>query len=326
MPERLVRRCLLSLALLLPAAPASAQLEPGRPVSFVVPAAAGGPTDVLARILADAMAKPLGHSIIVENVPGAGGTIGITRVARAAPDGLTVLVHGLNVATTAAFMRTLPYDTETALDPIGLVGYGPYVWLTRRDYGAADPAALFARMRAEGGKLTIAHGGVGALAHLCGLLLAQALDISPVMVPYRGSGPAMNDLIAGHVDMLCALSSDAVPQVRAGQVRAIATTASRRIEQLPDVPTFAEAGMKGLELVYWNALWARGGTPAATRAQLGAALDTALSEPAVVARLHDLGIEVYPRGERSAAALDAAMKAELARWREVARTSNLVLE
>jgi len=305
---------------------ASAQDYPSRPVTFVVPAAAGGPTDVLARVLAEGMARHLGRPVVVENVAGAGGTLGIARVARAAPDGYTALVHGLNVATTAAFMRDLPYDIDTALDPIGLVNQGPYVWLTRRDYGVATPAELFARMREAGGRLTIGHGGVGALAHLCGVLLAQALNVDPVFVPYRGAAPAMNDLIAGHVDMFCSLASDALPQVRAGTVRAIATTGRQRLAQLPDVPTFVESGIAGLQLAYWNAIWTPRGTPPAVRAVLTRALDATLGDEALAARLRDLGGEVFPPSQRTPEALEETLRAELKRWRELARTANLAVQ
>jgi tripartite-type tricarboxylate transporter receptor subunit TctC len=309
-----------------PTGQAWAQEFPSRPVTFVVPAAAGGPTDVLARILAEGMAKQLGRPVVVENVAGAGGTLGIARVARAAPDGHTALVHGLNVATTAAFMRDLPYDIDTALDPVGLVNQGPYVWLTRRDFGVASPTELFARMREAGGQLTVGHGGVGALAHLCGVLLAQALNTNPVFVPYRGAAPAMNDLIAGHVDMFCSLASDALPQVRAGTVRAIATTGRLRLAQLPEVPTFVESGVPVLQLAYWNAIWTPRGTPPAARAVLTRALDATLGEAAVVARLRDLGGEVFPPSERTPEALDATLRSELQRWRDVARTANLSVQ
>ncbi len=305
------------------AGPAFAQGYPTRPVTMVVPFAAGGPSDAIARLLAQSMSATLGQQVIIENVAGAGGTAGAARVARAEPDGQTLLIHHIALPAAASLYKNLPYDTARDFETLGLVNLGPMVLITRKDYGAGGPAELFARLKADGQKTTMGHAGIGSNAHLCGLLLQQALGVKVTEVAYRGTGPAMTDLMGGQIDMLCDQSTNAVPQVQAGTVKAFAVTSATRLDVLPSVPTMQEAGVKGFEFVIWHGLYAPRGTPAATLAALGRALRIALDDKTIQERFAGFGTQIFPAAELTAAAHRARFEREIATWREVVAKSGV---
>ncbi len=300
-------------ALALSAAPALAQNYPEKPITLVVPYAAGGPSDVIGRLIGQSMSATLGQQIVIENVAGAGGTTGAARVAKAAPDGYTLLIHHVALAAGAS-MYKLSYDTNTAFQPIGLVNYGPYVLTARANYEANTPAEMLAKMKADGAKINMAHAGLGSGSHLCGLMLTQALGTQVTYVPYKGTGPAMNDLVGGQVDILCDQTTNAIPQIEGGKIKAYAVTSAKRIDQLAKLPTLEELGMKGVEITVWHGLYAPAGTPKPIIDKLHAALQKALADDNIQKRFTDLGTLTFTADKRSPEALSAYLKSEVDRW------------
>ncbi|MHB2167836.1 tripartite tricarboxylate transporter substrate-binding protein [Alsobacter sp. R-9] len=296
------------------AGPSVAQTYPDKAITVVVPYAAGGPSDVIARLLGQHMSATLGQQIVIENVAGAGGTTGAARVAKAAPDGYTLLIHHVALAAGASLYQKLSYDTVTAFQPIGLVNTGPFVLTSKLGFDAADGKALLAKLKAEGPKINVAHAGIGSGSHLCGLMLTQALNTSFTYIAYRGTGPAMNDLVGGQVDMLCDQTTNAIPQITGGKVKAFAVTAPKRIDQLPNLPTVQELGIAGFDVAVWHGLYAPAGTPKPVVDKLHAALQAALADATIQARFTELGTVLFPADRRSPEALGAHLKAEVARW------------
>ena len=295
---------------------ADAQGYPDKPITLVVPFAAGGPTDVIARLLGQSMSATLGQQIVVENVAGAGGTTAAGRVAKATPDGYTLLIHHVALAAGASLYPKLGYDTNAAFQPLGLVNYGPFVLVGKSGFAPNTAAELFATLRKDGPSINVAHAGIGSGSHLCGLMLTQALGVQVTYVPYKGTGPAMNDLVGGQVDLLCDQTTNAIPQVTGGKVKAYAVTSGKRIEQLPNLPTVVEAGFPGFEVTVWHGLYAPAGTPAPIVAKLHGALQTALADATVQKRFTDLGTLLFPADQRSPEALGAYLKGEVTRWSE----------
>ena len=312
--RRLAVAALVSLAAALPA---TAQTYPARNITLIVPFTAGGPSDAIARLLGQSMSTTLGQQIVIENVAGAGGTTGAARLAKAEPDGYTLLIHHVALPAAASLYNNLTYDTLRDFEPLGLVNQGPMVVATRKDYPAKDAPELFARIRSDGTRVTMAHAGIGSNAHLCGVLLQGALGAKVTEVAYRGTGPAMNDLMGGQVDLLCDQSTNAVPQIQAGTVRAYAVTSSTRLDVLGDVPTMREAGLPGFEFVIWHGLYAPRGTPPAVLDALGRALRTALADATIKARFAGVGTQVFPAEEQSPAAHRARFESEVATWRKL---------
>ncbi|PHK94456.1 hypothetical protein CR162_13270 [Pseudoroseomonas rhizosphaerae] len=306
-------------AALLGAAPAAqAQASyPSRTISIVVPFAAGGPTDTVTRLVAEVMARDLGQSVVVENVGGAGGTLGAARVAQARPDGYTLLLHHIGMGTTPTLYRRLPYDPVGGFEPIGLVTEVPMTVIARKDLPAANLAELVALVRKEKTGINYANAGIGAASHLCGLLLQKAIDAPMTTVPYRGTGPAMTDLIAGTVDVMCDQTTNTTSHIRAGAVKAYAVTTEQRLASLPEVPTSAEAGLRGLEVTIWHGLYAPKGTPAEIQARLSKALQAALRDERLVQRFADLGTEPVSQDRATPAAHKAFWEADIAKWRPV---------
>lgn len=302
---------------------ALAQDFPNRVVTLVVPFAAGGPSDAIARLLAQSMSTTLKQQVIVENVAGAGGTTGAARVAKSTPDGYTLLIHHVALAAAPALYKNLSYDALTDLVPVGLVNYGPMVLMSKTAYPASTPQELFAKLKADGEKTTLAHAGVGSNSHLCGLLLKQALGVKLTEVAYRGTGPAMNDLVGGQVDILCDQSTTAVPQILGKTIKAFTVTSKERLDVLPEVPTMIEAGLKDFEFVIWNGLYAPKGTPREAIDKLNAALQVALDDPTVQARFADVGTKVFAKGERSPEAHWARFEKEVDTWREAIGNAGL---
>lgn len=298
------------------ATPALAQANfPNRPISMVIPFAAGGPTDTVGRLIAQAMGADLGQPVVVENSGGAGGTIGAQRVASARPDGYTILLHHIGMATIPTLYRRLAYDPVNGFEPIGMVTEVPMTLIARRNIEATNLTELAALIRQRGEGLNYANAGIGAASHLCGLLLMKAVDTRMTTVPYRGTGPAMNDLVSGTVDLMCDQTTNTTEQIRAGTVRAFAVTTPERIAALPDLPTSAQGGLPGFEVSVWHGLYAPRGTPAAIVARLNQALVKALQDPTVVSRFADLGTAPVPLARATPEVHRAFWQADIAKWR-----------
>lgn len=313
-------RFLSSLALAALVHPAAADpAYPSRPVTVVVAFAPGGPSDTTGRLVAEALSARLGQRFMVENVSGGGSSIGSARVARAAPDGYTLLLNHLALPGAAALHASLPYDTVTAFAPIGLINYGPLVVVGRRDLPALEANSLFAWMRTQGERVNMGHSGTGSAVHLCSLMMQHRLGVAFNDIGYRGSAPALQDLLAGRVDTICDLSTTALPQIQGGTVRAFGVTTRARLAALPDVPTLAEAGLDGFELILWNALYAPAGTPRPVVERLNAALREALADPAIRRRFAEFGTEVFPLAEQTPEAADARLQTEIVAIRDTVR-------
>lgn len=285
---------------------------PTRPITIIVPAAAGGPSDTVARLVAQAMGPKLGQQLVVDNRGGAGGSLGAGQVAKAAPDGYTLLLYHIGVATFSALYPNLPYN-PAELTPIGLVTEVPMVLVGRSDLEAGNISQLLALLRDGKTSLTIGTAGVGAASHLCALLLEKATGAKLVEVPYKGSGPAMLDLAGKRIDLMCDQSTNTVNQIKTGDIKAYAVASRQRIAVLPDLPTLDESGLKGFDISAWHAMWAPKGTPEAIRTRLAEALVVALKDPAVVSRFAALGTGPVEEGLATPAALDRQFKAELDR-------------
>jgi tripartite-type tricarboxylate transporter receptor subunit TctC len=302
------------LALVVSVAPARSQDYPSRPITVIVPFPAGGASDVVARIVTNQMAKVLRQSIIVENIGGAGGTLGSARVAAATPDGYTLLAAAMGSHVAAPVLTpNVKYDPVVDFVPIGISAHSPAVVIARKDFPAKDLKEFVAVLRQQGGQLKEAHGGIGASSHMACLLFTEQVGAKPTLVAYRGSGPALNDLMGGHVDFLCEQSVSVAEQVLAGSVKAYAVSASERLAMLPDVPTAKEAGVN-YEMSIWAGLFAPRGVPPEVIARLADALDKALDEPVVRERLIQLGGSVPAKAERGPAAFDRFVRSEIARW------------
>jgi tripartite-type tricarboxylate transporter receptor subunit TctC len=301
----------------------SAQSYPTRPVTVVVPFAAGGPTDILARTLAAAMSRNLGQSVVVENTAGAGGTIGANRVAKAAPDGYTVFIHHNGMATAVGLYRKLPYDPMTDFEYVGLVADVPMTLLGRKNLPPNNLTELVAWLKANRDKATLANAGLGAVSHLCGMLFQKAIGVDLTTVPYKGTGPAMTDLLGGQVDVLCDQTTQTLPQITAGNVKLYGVTAPARIGSLPNAPTLAESGLKDFQVVVWHGLYLPKGTPKAVNDRLNAALQFALKEPDVRKRLSELGADIVPVERQTSDGLRTWLKAEIDKWTPIIRSAGV---
>jgi tripartite-type tricarboxylate transporter receptor subunit TctC len=305
------------------AAPASAQTYPDRPITLVIPFAAGGPTDVVARMMAAPMAKSLGQTVVVENTVGAGGTIGAMRVARAKPDGYTVFMHHMGMATSPALYRKLGFDPVNDFEPIGQVVDVPMTLLARKDFPASDLPALLAYIRANKDKVTLANAGLGAVSHLCGLLFQSQVGVDMTTVPYKGTGPAMTDLLGGQVDLLCDQTTQTVPLIKDGRVKVFGVTVPKRLAALPNVPTLDEQGMKGFEVKVWHGMYAPKGTPAPVLEKLNAALRAAMDDPTLKQRMTELSADIVPAEKMTPAGLRTFLESEIAKWGPVIRKAGV---
>nr|WP_308460445.1 tripartite tricarboxylate transporter substrate binding protein BugD [Mesorhizobium sp. NBSH29] len=304
-------------ALLGLAAQAGAQGYPERPITVVVPFSAGGPTDTVTRLIAEAMSKDLGQQIVVENVGGAGGTLGAGRVADAEPDGYTLLLHHIGMATSATLYRKLAYDTLNAFEYVGLVTEVPMTILARKDFEPTDMKGLIDYVKANKDKVTVANAGIGAASHLCGMLFMSALETPLVTVPYKGTGPAMTDLLGGQVDIMCDQTTNTTKQIQAGTVKAYAVTSPARLDVLPDLPTAEEAGLAGFQVGIWHGVYAPKGTPSEITERLSKSLQLALKDENVMARFAELGTEPSSQEDATPAALKAKLENEIDRWKPV---------
>ena len=312
----MLKRLALGCTMLAAALTASAQdTYPSRTITIIVPFAAGGPTDTVARLIGQSMGKALGQVMIVENTGGAGGTIGVEKVAKSSkPDGYTLLLMHIGISTAPSLYRNLRYDPVKELSPIGLVTNVPMTVIGNKDFPPKDMKDLVTYVKANKDKVTYANAGVGAASHLCGMLFMTAIQTDLTTVPYKGTGPAMTDLIGGQVDFMCDQTTNTTPQIKGGKVKAYAVTTPTRVKSLPDLPTAEESGLKGFEVAVWHGLWAPAGTPKADIAKLSAALKTALKDPEIIKKFADLGTEPVPESRATPEALRTHLKSEIEKW------------
>jgi len=299
---------LAAATLLLLAGAAGAQNYPDRTITIVVPFAAGGPTDTVTRLIADVMSKDLGQQIVVENVGGAGGTLGAGRVAKADPDGYTLLLHHIGMATSATLYRKLAYDTLNSFEYVGLVTEVPMTIVARKDFEPTDLKSLIDYVKANKDKVTLANAGIGAASHLCGLMFMSAIQTQLVTVPYKGTGPAMTDLLGGQVDFMCDQTTNTTKQIIGGTIKGYAVTSAKRIDVLPDLPTAEEAGLPGFQVGVWHGIYAPKGTPTEITERLSKSLQVALKDPNVVARFAELGTTPSPEADATPAALKTKLE------------------
>jgi len=301
------------LVLALAASTVFAQQYPNRNISMIVPYAAGGPTDTVARVTAQAMGKPLGQTIIVENRPSAGGILGPEQVKNSKPDGYTILIHHIGMATTVALYRNLRFNPLTDFEPIGLINDVPMTIIGKPQLPAKDFKEFLAYIKQNKDKVSYANAGIGAASHLCGMLFMSAIETDFLTVPYKGTAPAMNDLLGGQVDFMCDQTTNTTSQIKSGKVKAYAVTSAKRVPSLPDLPTLQELGVK-VEVGIWHGLYAPKGTPKPVIDRLVAALQEALKDEAVQKRFADLGATTYPASQATPAALQKHLKAEIDKW------------
>jgi tripartite-type tricarboxylate transporter receptor subunit TctC len=287
----------------------------------VVPFTAGGPTDTVARLISEPMTASLGQQVIVENVGGAGGTLGAARVAKAEPDGYTLLLHHIGQATSVSLYRKLPYKPGEAFAPVGLVTDVPMTLVARADFPPNSVAELIEYLKANKDQVTLANAGIGSASHLCGMLLMDALDTPLTTVPYKGTGPAMTDLMGGQVDLMCDQTTNTSGQIKSGKIKGYAVTTPERLPVLPDLPTLDEAGLEGFEMTVWHGLYAPAGTPKDIVEKLSAALQVALKDPKVVERFAQLGTAPVAPEQATPAALDQHLAAEIEKWKPVIQSA-----
>lgn len=314
------RRNLLStvVAAALAAAPLGAMAQtayPTKPITVIVPFAAGGPTDALARVLTARMGEALGQTMIVENVGGAGGTIGVNKAAKATPDGYTILfAHMGTLAVNIALYKSLPYDSQKDFEPIGLGGTNPMVLVTKKGLPAKDFKEFEAYVKANQKKAQYGMAGIGAASHLGGLMLNSMMKVDVLEIPYKGTGPALNDLVSGQFDYMVDQAVNVLPQIKAGTIKALGVSTLKRLPQLPDVPTIDESGLKGYEVTIWNGFFVAKGTPKDAIDKLNKALVTALGDEKVRARLIDQAVDLPEPKDATPEALRAQLKASIDKW------------
>ena len=310
-------------ALVLACGSAQAQPYPNKPITLVVPFAAGGPTDVVARMMAIPMGKSLGQSVVVENVNGAGGTVGATKVARSAPNGYTIFLHHMGMSTSPALYKKLSFDPLTDFEYIGQVLDVPMTLIARKDIPANNLQELIAYIKANESKVSLADAGLGAVSNLCGLMFKSAIGININTIPYKGTGPAMNDLLGGQVDILCDQTTQTVPMIKDGRVKVFGATTLKRLAALPNVPTLDEQGLKGFEVKVWHGMYAPKGTPAPVLAQINTAMRAAMAEPTIKQRLAELSSEIPTADKMTPKGLEDHLKAEINKWGPVIRKAGV---
>jgi tripartite-type tricarboxylate transporter receptor subunit TctC len=305
------------------ASTAQAQAYPSRPITLVVPLGVGGSTDVIARIMAEGMRQVLGQTIVVENTTGAGGTIGVGRVARAAPDGYTLGIGqwGTNVASGAIY--PLQFDLVNDFEPIGLIATQPFLIVSKKDVPANNLKELIAWLKANEGKTSQGNSGVGTPSHVGGLLLQKAIGVSPTMVPFRGAGQSSQGLIAGQIDIMLDTPAVSLSQVQGGTIKAYAVTAPKRLPIAPNIPTTDEAGLPGFYFTFWHAFWVPKGTPKEIVGKLNDALTKTLADPVTRDRLTKIAQEIFPKEQQTPEALAAFHKAEIAKWWPIIKAAGI---
>jgi tripartite-type tricarboxylate transporter receptor subunit TctC len=305
---------------------ATAQNFPSRPVTIIVPFSAGGPSDAMARILAERMKVTLGETVLVENVTGAGGSVGVGRAVRSPPDGYTISFGHLGTHVANGAIYKLGYDLVTDLEPVALLPSNPMIIVSKKDIPAKSLKELLAWLKAQKSPPTAGTAGAGSGSHIAGLYLENVAGLKLQYVPYRGTGPAMNDLVAGQIDLIVDQTSNSIAQVRAGNIRAYAITDSRRVDSASDIPTVDEAGLPGFHMTLWSGLWVPKGTPKDVVAKLNTAAVDALNDPAVRKQLENLGLQMPPKDKLTPDALGAWQKAEIAKWWPMIKAANVKVD
>ncbi|HAP11697.1 MAG TPA: hypothetical protein DCR50_12720 [Afipia sp.] len=300
---------------------AAAQSFPSRPITLIVPAAAGGPTDAVSRLVAESMGRTLGQQIVVENVGGAGGTIGMTRVANPPADGYMVTVWHIAQATAPSLYDNLRYNVIDDFDSIGRIADVPMTIVGKSGLEPKTAKDLIDWIKQRKAAVTYAHAGIGSASHLCAIMFMSAIDTQMTALSYRGTGPAMSDLLGGQFDMMCDQTTTTTAQIKDAKIKGYAATTKERLKILPDLPTLDEAGLKNFEVAAWHAMWAPKGLPADVQKKLSDALQTALKDPKVIERLAALGIEPVKPEQATPEALSAHLKAEVAKWSPVIQAS-----
>jgi tripartite-type tricarboxylate transporter receptor subunit TctC len=320
-------RALFSLIAIVLAAvclnPAWAQPYPSRPVTIVVPLAAGGPLDTLSRIFAESMRASLGQPVIVENVTGAAGTVGTGRVARAAPDGYTIAMGFLGTHVLNGAIYTLPYDVVKDFDPIAMISSNPHVIVVNAGLPAKNLREFIAWLKLNADKASAGTAGAGTSTHLGGLLFQQSAGVRFQLIPYRGAAPALQDVMAGQIDLMIDVASNSLPYLQGGKIKAYAVTASTRLASAPEIPTVDEAGLPGFYMTTWYGFFGPKGMPADVLAKLNAATVSALADPAVGRRLTELGLDIPPRDQQTPEALAKLQRAEIDKWWPIIKAANI---
>jgi tripartite-type tricarboxylate transporter receptor subunit TctC len=301
----------------------SADKYPSKVITIIVPFSAGGPSDTIARLVAQTMSVQLKNQIIVENVGGAGGTIGAARVAKATPDGYTLFVHHIGHSTATSLYRKLTYDPVTDFEPIGLINDGAMSLVARKDFPANNLKELISYVKANKTKVNLANAGVGSASHLAGILFMTAIQTDLTTIPYKGTGPAMNDLLGGQVDFMIDQTTNTTSHIKAGKIKVYGVTTKKRLASLPNVPTMSEAGLPNFEVTVWHALYAPKGTPRPIIDQLSKALQQALKDPVLNKRFADLGSEAVAQNRATPEALRAHLKSEIDRWRPIIKKAGV---
>lgn len=304
----------LALAAGLVAGPASAQDFPNKAITVMVPFAAGGSTDLVARLTAEGLSKQLGQSVIVENVTGAGGTIASAKLALARPDGYTLMVHHVGLSSAATLYRSLPYDTKTAFQPLGVLTHTASIFVTRPDFPAKDFGELLAYVRANKDKVTFGNAGLGAASHLCGMLFQSLVGTQVTTIPYRGNAPVLNDLRGKQIDMTCDQATAISSHVKAGGVTGYAVTSLKRIEEFPNLPTADEGGLKGFNLSVWHGIYGPKGLPQPVLDKLAAAVQAVVQDPAFIEKLKGINTTAASKDEATPAGLTKQLLGEIDRW------------
>jgi tripartite-type tricarboxylate transporter receptor subunit TctC len=305
---------------------AAAQNFPSRPITIIVPFSAGGPSDAMARILAERMKVTLGETLLVENVTGAGGSVGVGRAVRSPPDGYTISFGHLGTHVANGAIYKLGYDLVTDLEPVALLPSNPMIIVSKKEVPATSLKELLVWLRAQPSPPTAGTAGAGSGSHIAGLYFENVAGVKLQYVPYRGTGPAMNDLVAGQIDLIVDQTSNSIGQVRAGNIRAYAITDSKRVESASDVPTVDEAGLPGFHMTLWSGLWVPKDTPKDIVAKLNGAAVDALNDPAVRKQLENLGLQMPPKDKLTPEALGAWQKAEIAKWWPMIKAANVKVD
>ncbi|MFO1314115.1 MAG: tripartite tricarboxylate transporter substrate-binding protein [Burkholderiales bacterium] len=320
---RFASRFSAALAVAAVAALASAQDYPAKPVTLMVPFAAGGPTDTVARSLGVGMGKALKQTIVVENVVGAGGTIAPTRLKNSAPDGYTLLLAHIGMSTAPALYRSLPFRPLEDFELVGQVVDVPMTLIARKDFPAKDLQEMLGYVRANKDKVTLANAGIGSASHLCGLLFMSTIQADLTTVPYKGTAPALNDLLGGQVDLLCDQTTNTTQYIASGRVKAYGATSKTRLDTMKDLPTLAESGLPGFEVVVWHGVYAPKGTPKAVTDKLVSALQAAIAEPAFGQKMADLGSQVVAKDKATPDGLRTQLRSEIDRWTPIIRKAGV---
>jgi tripartite-type tricarboxylate transporter receptor subunit TctC len=314
------------IGLLISGGSALAENFPSHPITIIVPFSAGGPSDAMARVLAERMKATLGEALLIENVTGAGGSIGVGRAVRSPPDGYTISFGHLGTHVANGAIYKLGYDLVTDLEPVVLLPSNPMIVVSRNAVPAKSLKELIEWLKARPAPATAGTAGAGSGSHIAGLYFENVTGLKLQYVPYRGTAPAMNDLIAGQIDLIVDQTSNSIAQVRAGNIRAYAVTADKRLEQAPDVPTTDEAGLPGFHMTLWSGLWVPKDTPKDIVAKLNASAVDALNDPAVRGQLENLGLQMPPADQLSPEALGSWQKAEIAKWWPMIKAANVKVE